>query len=57
MAENTPTPPGGALPPRPPEAAKVQPKKKGPDDDDVPVAQPRQEFVLIVIRSEPMQQK
>jgi hypothetical protein len=35
--------------------AKAQPKKKGPDDDDVPVAQPRQEYVLIVIRSEPMQ--
>jgi hypothetical protein len=42
---------------KPPPPAKVQPKKKGPDDDDVPVAQPRQEFVLIVIRSEPMQQK
>jgi len=28
MAENTPTPPGGALPPRPAEAAKVQPKKE-----------------------------
>jgi hypothetical protein len=28
MAENTPTPPGGALPPRPAESAKVQPKKE-----------------------------
>jgi hypothetical protein len=28
MAENTPTSPGGALPPRPAEAAKVQPKKE-----------------------------
>jgi hypothetical protein len=28
MAENTPNPPGGALPPRPAEAAKVQPKKE-----------------------------
>ena len=28
MPENTPTPPGGALPPRPAEAAKVQPKKE-----------------------------
>jgi hypothetical protein len=38
-------------------AAKVQPKKKGPDDEDVPVAQPRQEYVMIVIKSEPPQQK
>jgi hypothetical protein len=28
MAENVPTPPGGAMPPRPAEAAKVQPKKE-----------------------------
>lgn len=28
MAENIPTPPGGALPPRPAEGAKVQPKKE-----------------------------
>jgi hypothetical protein len=28
MAENTPTSPGGALPPRPAEASKVQPKKE-----------------------------
>jgi hypothetical protein len=28
MAENIPTPPGGAMPPRPAEAAKVQPKKE-----------------------------
>jgi len=28
MAENIPNPPGGALPPRPSEAAKVQPKKE-----------------------------
>jgi len=28
MAENTPTPPGGAMPPKPAEAAKVQPKKE-----------------------------
>ena len=28
MADNLPTSPGGALPPKPPEAAKVQPKKE-----------------------------
>jgi hypothetical protein len=28
MAENIPTPPGGAVPPRPAEASKVQPKKE-----------------------------
>ncbi len=28
MAENTPNPPGGALPPRAAEASKVQPKKE-----------------------------
>ena len=28
MAENTPNPPGGAMPPKPAEASKVQPKKE-----------------------------
>lgn len=28
MSENTPNPPGGSVPPKPPEAAKIQPKKE-----------------------------
>src|SRR5205807_1878012 len=33
---------------KPPAAPKVAPKKKGPDDDDVPVVTNRQEYVMIV---------